>query len=184
MTAEMKVFSTGIDPEDWIPQRFAQPGEGKIPPISWLHVPATAKSLILLMEHRGATAGERIHWLVYDIPVSAAGIPEGGPIPEGAKVGKNDFGSTGYHPPVGDPGHKLQHYDFHLLACDLPNLGLAEGASWEAVKEELRKQRDPGDIAPPPADDPQAVEFHPLGHVIDRAEFSGHFALDTDKPAQ
>lgn len=184
MTAEMKVFSTGIDPEDWIPQRFAQPGEGMAPSISWLHLPDATRSLVLLMEHRGAAPGKRVHWLVYDIPPTAAGIAEGGAIPEGAKTGENDFGSECYHPPIADPSHELQYYDFHLLACDLPSLGLAKGANWKAVKEKLRRQRDPGDIAPPPADDPQAVEFHPLGHVIDRAEFSGHFALDTDKPAK
>lgn len=52
MTAEMKLFSTGIDPEDWIPQRFSDPGEGITPPLSWLHLPAGTQSLVLLMEHR------------------------------------------------------------------------------------------------------------------------------------
>ncbi|WP_248884764.1 YbhB/YbcL family Raf kinase inhibitor-like protein [Acidithiobacillus acidisediminis] len=184
MTAEMKLFSTGIDPEDWIPQRFSDPGEGITPPLSWLHLPAGTQSLVLLMEHRHAPQGQRVHWLVYDLAPQLEGLREGGVLPEGAKLGKNDFGSVAYSPPRADANHQLQYYDFLLLATDLPTLGLGAGATWAQVKEKLRKQRDPGDIAPPPADDPRAVEFHPLGHILDQAEFSGHFALDTDKPAR
>lgn len=180
--AEMKVFSTGIDPNDWIPRRFTQPGDGRTPPIFWQHLPSNTKSLVLLMEHREAEPGRKVQWLIYDLPPAAEGIHEGGPLPDGTKLGRNDFGTMAYRPPEAVASHQLQHYDFILMATDLPTLGLAEGAHWESVKGRLRKVgHDSDQFGPPPAADPRAREFHPLGHVLDHAEFSGHFALDTDK---
>ncbi len=179
--AEMKIFSTGIDPSDWIPRRFTQPGDGRTPPIFWQHLPPDTKSLVLLMEHREAEAGRKVRWLLYDMPPAAEGIHEGGPLPEGTKSGRNDFGTIAYRPPEANANHQLQHYDFILMATDLPTLGLAEGANWESVKGRLRTGDHRGELAPPPAGDPRGREFHPLGHIIDHAEFSGHFALDTDK---
>jgi Phospholipid-binding protein len=46
MAIPMRVFSTGIDPDDWIPRRFTQQGDGATPPIFWQHVPEGTKSLI------------------------------------------------------------------------------------------------------------------------------------------
>ncbi len=184
MAVEMKVFSTGIDPEDWIPRRFTQPGEGKTPSIFWRHLPVGTKSLVLLLEHREADANRRVHWLLYDIPPAAEGMHEGGPLPDGVVSGRNSFGTIAYRPPEAAASRQLQHYDFLLLATDLPSLGLAEGADWEAVKARLRtSSHDADQLGPPPAADPRARELHPLGHVLDHAEFSGHFALDTDGTA-
>ena len=94
--AEMRVFSTGIDPDDWIARRFTQTGEGRTPPISWQHLPADTKSLILLMEHREAEPGRKVQWLIYDLPPAAEGIHEDGPLPDGARLGRNDFGTMAY----------------------------------------------------------------------------------------
>ncbi|WP_291511415.1 YbhB/YbcL family Raf kinase inhibitor-like protein [Acidithiobacillus sp.] len=184
MAVEMKVFSTGIDPGDWIPQRFTQPGAGVTPPIFWQHLPPQTRSLVLLMEHREAKPEERIFWLVYDIPPTVEGIHEGGPLPDGAKLGRNSFGETRYRAPEASAERTLQHYDFVLLATDLDSLGLPAGADWDAVKQALRGHHPPEDLAPPPAIDARARELHPLSHVLDHAEFSGHFALDTDAPVK
>ncbi|MCE5388048.1 MAG: YbhB/YbcL family Raf kinase inhibitor-like protein [Acidithiobacillus sp.] len=184
MTAEMKVFSTGIDPEDWIPPRFTAAGEGKTPSIFWLHLPERTQSLILLMEHREAEPEKKVFWLVYDIPPQIEGIAEGGPLPEGAKLGRNSFGEKGYHGPEASPDHHLQHYDFLLFATDLKTLGLPEGASWAEIKKVLRGSHPPMDLAPPPATDVRARELHPLAHVLEHAEFSGRYALDGDTPAR
>jgi phosphatidylethanolamine-binding protein (PEBP) family uncharacterized protein len=179
MAAEMKVFSTGIDPEDWIPKRFAHPGEGRTPSIFWQHLPPNTKSLVLLMEHREAESDQRVHWLLYDISPTIEGLSEGGPLPDGILTGRNSFGTLGYRPPEAAADHQLQHYDFLLLATDKVTLGLAEGADWEAVKARLHTpDHDADQLGPPPAADPRAREMHSLGHVLDHAEFSGHFALD------
>ncbi|WP_215843935.1 YbhB/YbcL family Raf kinase inhibitor-like protein [Acidithiobacillus montserratensis] len=185
MAIPMRVFSTGIDPDDWIPRRFTQQGDGATPPIFWQHVPEGTKSLILLMEHREADSEHRIHWLLYDIPPSIEGIHEGGPLPEGILSGRNSFGFTGYKPPEGAASHQLQHYDFLLMATDKASLGLPEGADWEMVKAKLRtpgRKADQLDI--PPATDRRAREFYNLWHILDHAEFSGHFALDRDEPVK
>lgn len=182
MTAEMKVFSTSIDPGDWIPRRFTDSGEGITPSIFWQHLPEATQSLVLLMEHREADADHKVQWLLYDLRLGAEGIHEGGPLPDGCKVGRNDFGTLAYRPPAAAANHQLQHYDFLLQATDLPRLELAEGADWNTIKARLRTPgHDADQLGPPPAADPRARELHPLGHVLDHAEFSGHFALDTDK---
>ena len=57
-----------------------------------------------------------VHWVLYDIPASAAGIPEGGPAPRGAREGMNDWKRTGYGgpcPPIG-----CHRYYFKLYALD------------------------------------------------------------------
>lgn len=185
MAIDMKVFSTGIDPGDWIPRRFTNPGNVITPSIFWQHLPDGTQSLILLMEHREADADRRVHWLIYDIPSSSEGMHEGGPLPDGALSGRNSFGDIGYRPPVPAANHHLQHYDFLLLATDKPTLGLAEGADWVTVKSRLRTPlHDEDQLGPPPAADPRARELHGLGHVLDHAEFSGHFALELDEPVK
>lgn len=182
--AEMKVFSTGIDPNDWIPHRFTQSGKGVSPSILWQHLPTGTESLILLLRHREAQSNKKIYWLLYDINPLAESIPESGPLPDKTRTGTNDFGGVSYCPPVALADHQLQHYDFTLIATDLPTLGLPDGATWDAIKSILHttESKDVIDIMEtPPMSDLLAREFFPLGHIIDHAEFSGHFALDTDK---
>jgi Raf kinase inhibitor-like YbhB/YbcL family protein len=81
-----------------------------------------------------------VHWVAYNIPATANGLPEGLPAdprllkPAGMLQGKNSRGSIGYFgpkPPVGDPPH---HYHFQLLALDAL-LDLKPGASRDEVLE-------------------------------------------------
>jgi Raf kinase inhibitor-like YbhB/YbcL family protein len=82
--------------------------------------PSGAKSFVLICEDKDAPFGF-IHWVVYDIPVSATRLPKQLPADEsldnGAKQGKNDYDRIGYVgpcPPVGS-----HRYVFHIYASDV-----------------------------------------------------------------
>lgn len=67
-----------------------------------------------------------LHWTVWNIPVGAAGMPEG-TVPPGAVVGKNVEDRNEYLGPGAPPGVRYHHYVFELFALDSP-LALPETA--------------------------------------------------------
>jgi Raf kinase inhibitor-like YbhB/YbcL family protein len=67
--------------------------------------------------------GDVLHWIAWNIPASAAGIPEG-KLPEGSVQGANITGQNAYFGPGAPPGPRYHHYVFELYALnanlDLP----------------------------------------------------------------
>ena len=67
--------------------------------------------------------GDVLHWMTWNIPASANGIPEG-KLPEGAVQGANIAGQQAYMGPGAPPGPRYHHYVFELYALnanlDLP----------------------------------------------------------------
>src|ERR1700730_9796421 len=57
-------------------------GEGLSPAISWTNVPAGTQSFFLNMHDmdlaRNKTTDDHAHWVVWKIPATATGLPEGG----------------------------------------------------------------------------------------------------------
>src|SRR2546428_13981618 len=87
-----------------IPKGYTCEGDDTSPPLEWTDVPPGTKSLALIIDDPDAPdpkAPKRtwVHWVLYDIPPSAKGLPEGGGLPAGARDGKNDWGRTGYGGP-------------------------------------------------------------------------------------
>jgi Raf kinase inhibitor-like YbhB/YbcL family protein len=128
-----------------LPPRFSAYNEGVSPEIRWSGAPSTTKSLVLLMEDPDAKRLKPvIHWVAYDIPADASGLPMGLPTdPEldapvkGMLQGKNSHDATGYfgpRPPDGDPPH---HYHFQVFALDA-KLGLEPGADREQVLKAMK----------------------------------------------
>src|SRR5438552_14037043 len=72
-----------------IPVKFSQaaegaaPGEGTSPAISWANAPAGTQSFVLNMHDmevvRNKTTDDQAHWVVWNIPATATGLPEGVP---------------------------------------------------------------------------------------------------------
>ena len=64
-----------------------------------------------------------LHWIVWNIPADAGGIPEGG-LPEGSVQGANIMGANEYFGPGAPAGPRYHHYVFELYALnenlDLP----------------------------------------------------------------
>jgi Raf kinase inhibitor-like YbhB/YbcL family protein len=68
-----------------------------------------------------------LHWVAWNIPASAKGIPEG-KLPEGSVTGKNLMGQNAYMGPGAPFGPRLHHYVFELYALNA-KLDLPETAS-------------------------------------------------------
>ncbi|MDE2290871.1 MAG: YbhB/YbcL family Raf kinase inhibitor-like protein [Elusimicrobia bacterium] len=106
-----------------IPKRFTCEGEDVSPALSWSGVPAGTKSLAVVMDDPDAPPGTWVHWVLYDLPADAKGLPEGLPkeeaLPDGARHGAcwgvESFSRVGYYGPCPPPG-KTHHYRFRLYA--------------------------------------------------------------------
>ena len=111
-------------------------GQNTSPSLSWSGAPTGTKSFALTVYDPDAPTGSGWwHWVVYNIPASAKGIPAGAGdpkktlLPAGAAQGNTDFGSPGYGgpcPPVGDKPH---HYIFTLYALKTDKLDIPAGAT-------------------------------------------------------
>ena len=113
-----------------IPVRFSQaaegaaPGEWTSPAISWANPPAGTQSFVLNMHDmdaaRNRTTDDQAHWVVWNIPATATGIPEGAP--KGAQLpnGSYQISATGqvYRGPGAPANGPLHHYVFELFALD------------------------------------------------------------------
>ena len=118
----MELSSPSFAPRGEIPVRHTCEGEDVAPPLQWKGVPERAASLVLIVDDPDApdpAAPQRtwVHWVLYDIPPAASGLPEGGRLlPAGTRKGLNDWGRHNYGgpcPPVG-----RHRYFFKLYALD------------------------------------------------------------------
>ena len=140
MTLELRspAFSDG----GRIPPKHTCDGDDVSPRLSWTRIPAGAKSLALVCEDPDAPSGLWVHWVVFDLPPSATGLPEGVPptpeIPGGGRQGKNDFRKTGYGGPC--PPRGTHRYVFTLYALDAM-LGLDSGATRQDLVKAVRNRR-------------------------------------------
>ncbi len=109
-------------------------GNNISPQLSWSGAPEGTKSFALSCIDPDAPRGDFIHWLVYNIPVSAKGIPRGGPLPEGAAEVANDFGIRSYGGPC--PPSGTHRYCFTLYALKTEKLtGLTKENFIKKVRE-------------------------------------------------
>lgn len=126
MTLSIPAFPDGGQ----IPVRFSQaaegaaPGEGTSPAIGWANPPAGTVSFVLHMHDmdvaRNRTTDDQAHWLVWNIPGTATGLPEG--VPRGSQLpdGSYQISATGpvYRGPGAPATGPLHHYTFEVFALD------------------------------------------------------------------
>ncbi len=121
--------------EGAIPEKHTCDGDDLSPELAWSGVPAGAESLALVCDDPDAPGRTWVHWVLYDLPADAAGLPEGlsaeAETPVGGIQGENDFGRLGFGGPCPPPG-KSHRYFFRLYALDTM-LELAAGASKQDV---------------------------------------------------
>lgn len=132
----LKVTSAQFAPGGRIPEAQSSYGASQSPALSWSGAPAGTKSYVVLTEDPDASTPKPfVHWVVFDVPATARGLPANG-LPAGAKAGVNGSGKAGYrgpHPPA-DGDH---HYHFQVFALNR-QLGLAETADRDAVAAAMR----------------------------------------------
>ena len=126
----MNLTSTAFGENQSIPKLYTCEGKDVSPPLAWSGVPANAKSLVLIVDDPDAPdpAAPRmtwVHWVLYDIPVSASGLAEGtasGGLPKGTLEGTNDWQRTGYGGPCPPIGRHRYFHKLYALDAVLPDL--------------------------------------------------------------
>jgi Raf kinase inhibitor-like YbhB/YbcL family protein len=119
--------------------RFGCRGKNISPPLAWSGAPSAAKSIAVTLYDPDAPTGSGWwHWVVYNIPVSATGLPQGagnpgGNLPPGVVQGRTDFGTPGYGGPCPPAGDKPHRYVFTVYALNVDRLDVPAGASAAAV---------------------------------------------------
>lgn len=152
LTLTSTVFGNGEE----IPALYTCEGKDVSPPLAWTGVPDGAKSLALIVDDPDAPDPAKprmtwVHWVLYDLPVTAAGLPEAvqpPALPAGTRQGKNDWKRTGWGGPCPPVGRHRYFFKLYALDTVLPDLG-------EPTKKGLE----------------EAME----GHVMDRAELMGTY---------
>src|SRR5215217_5855361 len=84
LTLTTAAFADGAQ----IPAKHTQAGDQISPALTWTNVPPGTQSFVLHMRDpdvaRNRTTEDQVHWLVWNIPGSATGMPEG--VPQGAQL--------------------------------------------------------------------------------------------------
>jgi Raf kinase inhibitor-like YbhB/YbcL family protein len=149
-----------------IPVKFSQaapgvaPGEGMSPAIHWAGAPAGTQSFVLHMHDldvtRNKTSDDQVHWVVWNIPASAAGLPEG--VPKGSQLADGSFQISATGPMYRGPGAPANgphhHYVIELYALDA-KIDVKPAADAFATRAEVIK----------------AIQ----GHILAKAVYSGLF---------
>jgi len=149
----MKLLSSAFLDGHPIPARYTCDGQDLSPPLDWRDVPAQTGSLALIVDDPDAPSGVFLHWLLFDIPASEHGLPEGigiaGPKAGGGTQGENGFGKVAYGGPC--PPDGTHRYYWHLYALDSMT-GLPAGVSRLKFESAVR------------------------GHIIAEAQLMGRYA--------
>ncbi len=114
---------------------FGCTGANVSPELSWENAPKETKSFVVTVYDPDAPTGSGWwHWVVYDIPATAKGLPQGAgsgkaPLPEGAAQGRTDFGTPGFGGACPPPGDKPHRYIFTVFALKTDKLDVPADAS-------------------------------------------------------
>jgi Raf kinase inhibitor-like YbhB/YbcL family protein len=112
-----------------IPVEFTQAAGGEAPggtspEMTWENVPEGTESFVLHVHDldvaRNNTTEDQLHWLVWNIPASAQGLPAG--LPEGSPMADGSYQTSAsgsvYRGPGAPASGPLHHYVFELYALD------------------------------------------------------------------
>ena len=122
--------STAFEDGGIVPQKYAG-RDGTQPGFTFSNAPENTVSYAIIFHDidvalQGGT-GDVLHWLAWNIPASAGGIPEG-KLPEGSVQGNNLTGQPVYMGPGAPNGPRYHHYVFELYALNA-NLDLPANAT-------------------------------------------------------
>jgi Raf kinase inhibitor-like YbhB/YbcL family protein len=120
-----------------IPAKYTQAGDQTSPALSWTNVPAGTVSFVLHMRDpdvaRNKTVEDQVHWLVWNIPGTSTGMPEGVPQGPDLKDGSHQISASGrvYRGPGAPATGPQHHYTIELYALDTKVDVPAGADAWE-----------------------------------------------------
>jgi Raf kinase inhibitor-like YbhB/YbcL family protein len=143
---------------EMMPREYTPDGRNVSPPLTWTNVPSGTKQFAVLCEDFDAgNPPPFVHWVIYNIPGTARGLPAAIPIdpaapmpPEiaGAVQGASGFQRRQIYRGPAPPAGKPHNYHFVVYAVDVElNLkpGLTRDELLEAIKGHVIGQ---GEIVP------------------------------------
>lgn len=119
-------------------------GQNRSPALRWAGAPANTRSYALTLFDPDAGGGAGFwHWLLFDIPASANGLPEGAGsgsgLPKGAEQADNGFGESGYGGACPPSGSGTHHYAFTVYALGTAQIPLSANTDAVALSAYLKK---------------------------------------------
>ncbi len=150
-----------------IPVKYSQAGEQVSPELKWSNVPPGTQSFVINMLdpdvsiQRGTET--QPHWIVWNIPGTATGMPEGVKVGGDLPDGSHQISATGpqYRGPGAAANGPLHHYTFEVYALDVPKLDVTASAATTPVNAALETRA--------------AVMKAMQGHVLGKAVYVGLF---------
>jgi Raf kinase inhibitor-like YbhB/YbcL family protein len=143
--APLTVTSPTLVAGQSVPRQHTADGENISPSLQWNGAPPATKSFAIVCDDPDVPIpGGFVHWVIYNIPATALGVPENLPIDPaapmpaaiaGAVQGLSGFKRPIYRGPAPPPG-KPHHYHFTVYALDVAGLapGLTKAQLVEAIQ--------------------------------------------------
>ena len=118
--SDFALFSPAFGEGGTIPTIYTCDGQDISPALRWRDAPEGTESVALICVDPDAPGGSWVHWVIYDVPVSAGSLPEAVPLTPvlagGGRQGRNSWSRFGYGGPC--PPSGVHRYVFRLFALD------------------------------------------------------------------
>jgi Raf kinase inhibitor-like YbhB/YbcL family protein len=138
-TPPLLMTTTAFEDGGVIPNKYTQASENPVSPaLNWSQVPPGTQSFVLLLHDPEPVMGRSAkmdvtHWLVWNIPGTSTGLPEGfGGEEHSDGSHQVSLRSNGYMGPGAGPG-PYHHYTFELYALDT-KLDVPQGTPQQAAQ--------------------------------------------------
>lgn len=134
-------------------------GDNVSPALSWSNAPQETKSFALLVTDPVGGKGLGVtHMVAYNIPAATTSFAQGDLTKgKGYTGGKNSPGTTAWYGPCPPVGSGMHHYNFVVIATDLPPEQLKAGLTHDELLKQLK------------------------GHALGAASLVGRFSNDPQK---
>lgn len=142
------VSSTAFPHHGTVPLKFTAYGDNVSPELSWSGIPEGTQQIALVMDDPVAPTPQPFpHWVAYNIPATATGLPEnlskdvtvtGIAELEGMINGINGIRQTGYFGPRPPADGKDHAYHFWIYALGT-KLDLPEGLNKQQLQDAIRE---------------------------------------------